>query len=511
MGSQLYAIIDIGSNTIRLVIYRRNRSGKFTEMENVKAVARLRNYLEADNHLNEQGVRILLNTLKSFKEVTDSFELTQLICVATATLRQSANKNEIVNQVKDEIGYNIEVLTEEEEAYYGYLAVVNSTSINEGVTVDIGGGSTEVTYFQNRELIHSHSFPFGALNLKQMFVKGDVPKEAEMEKIRAYLRKQFESLPWLSNKDVPLIGVGGSARNLVQVDQALKSYPLAGLHQYRMNENDIGFIKSYLLTLPFKKLQKVEGLSKDRADIILPAIEVFQSLYEAIDASSFVLSREGLRDGVFYEQLIMDLNMSTYPDVVEESFQELGVDFNIDEKHVNKVSYIAFQLFNSFHHNGIGHIVPTDKTLLRRGAYVFNLGEYIDKESSSEHTFYILANRTIDGLFHKDRLRVALIASYKSKPIFKQFIRPYKQWFAKQELKKLRTLGALTKFAYSFDSTRRSIVQDISVECHKNEIHITAYCNQDWMPEEYQIEKQKKHLEKAIKHTIHVHFQPYNK
>ncbi|KGP70959.1 exopolyphosphatase [Pontibacillus yanchengensis] len=508
MGKEYYAIIDIGSNTVRLVIYLREKSGRFQEIENVKAVARLRNYLEETNVLNQEGIEVLLKILKSFKEVTDTYDLNQIICVATATIRQAENQQEIISEVEQKIGYTIQTLSEQEEAYYGYLAVVNSTAIEEGITVDIGGGSTEITYFENREMKHSHSFPFGALTLKQMFVKNDVPTEKEMHKVRDYLREQFSSLPWLKSCNVPLIGIGGSARNMVQVDQALKSYPLAGLHQYRMYENDMAFIKNYLLTLSFKKLQKVEGLTKDRADIILPAIEVFHSLYEYVDSSSFILSRKGLRDGIFYEQLTHDFGISVFPNVIEESFNELAVDFDIDYKHVHKVTDIALQLFEEFRMQGIGHVTKADAGLLRRGAFVFNLGEYIDSESSSQHTFYLLANRTIDGLLHKERLKIALIASYKSKPIFKQYLSPYKHWFVKEEQKKLRTIGALIKLAFSFDSTRRSIVDDLHIDIHEEDINITAYCNQESMPEEYQVEKQKKHLEKALKKKINVVFQP---
>lgn len=506
MSEQHYGIIDIGSNTVRLVIYERSESGRFKEIENIKAVARLRNYLGEDLNLREEGIDHLLSILRSFKKVTDTYDLEQLLAVATATIRQSLNQDTIIKRVKDEIGHEIRILSEEEEAYYGYLAVVNSTALSEGITVDIGGGSTEVTYYKNKEIQHSHSFAFGALTLKEMFVKDDVPTPKEMEDVKEYLMDQFKSLSWLEGKRVPVIGIGGSARNMVQIDQSLKSYPLAGLHQYRMFEHDMSFIKSYLLTLSFEKLQKVEGLSKDRADIILPTIEVFHSLYEVTDATSFILSRKGLRDGVFYEQLMEDFNISVFPDVLEESFNELAIDYNIDYKHVHQVTHLAQILFDELQEAEVSHLAREDVTLVKRGAFVFNLGEYIDSESSSQHTFYLLANRTIDGLMHKERLMLALVGSYKSKPIFKQYLHPYKHWFLKEEKKKIKTLGALTKFAYSFDSTRRSVVEDLHVEVKGEDLNIVAFCNQDPMAEEYQVEKQKKHLEKAIKMRVNITF-----
>jgi exopolyphosphatase / guanosine-5'-triphosphate,3'-diphosphate pyrophosphatase len=117
-----YGIIDIGSNTMRLVIYERNKSGRLKEVENVKAVARLRNYLTEDNVLTEEGIRVLLETLLSFQDITRHHQIQHVKCVATATIPQAKNQEDI----EETMDFPIRVLSEYEEAYYGFLAVVNS-------------------------------------------------------------------------------------------------------------------------------------------------------------------------------------------------------------------------------------------------------------------------------------------------------------------------------------------------------------------------------------------------
>lgn len=505
MRKQYYAIIDIGSNTMRLVIFLREKGGRLKEVENVKAVARLRTFLEKNNQLNDAGVKRLISTIKSFQEVLATYKLQEVVCVATATIRQAENKQEILIEVEKQTGMTIRILSEEEEAYYGYLAVVNSTSISTGITVDIGGGSTEVTYFKNRELINAHSFPFGALTLKDFFAT-DIPTSEELAKLRHYVTEQFATLPWLRDKQIPLVAIGGSARNLVQIDQNLKKYPLAGLHQYKMYNTDIINISNYLTSLKPEKLPKVEGLSKDRADIIIPAIEVFHSLYKITQADCFILSRKGLRDGVFYEQLSKEMGTILFPNVLEDSIQELMNDFDLDPKQILHVQYLTRKLFDFIKDNGLLHLTNNDWELLKRASYLCHLGEYIDAESSAQHTFYLLANRTIDGLLHKDRLQLALIASYKNKTVFKQFIKPYKEWFLKSEQKKLRHLGALLKFSYCLDATKRQVVKEISCAMQGDTLFITLYCNGDAKPEEYQSEKQKKHVEKVVKKNVELKF-----
>ncbi|GAA5417622.1 exopolyphosphatase [Paraliobacillus ryukyuensis] len=505
MQKNYYAIIDVGSNTMRLVIYAQEKAGRLREVQNVKAVARLRNHLDQDAKLTETGQRILLDTLHSFSDVMQTYELTNFVCVATATIRQAANQNEIKQLVQEHLQWNMRILSEHEEAFYGYLAVVNSTSIKEGITIDIGGGSTEVTYFKDRQLIHAHSFPFGALTLRS-FIDEEGSMPYKIKHLRKYLFEQFKSLPWLKQKNVPLIGIGGSARNLVQIDQNQKAYPLAGLHQYNMQDDDIVGISNYLAALPSYKLQKVEGLSKDRADIILPAIEAFYCLYQTIEATSFVLSRKGLRDGVFYELLSPNQQDPLFPNVLEDSIQELITDYDLNLKQILHVQYLTRKLFQCLKESGLASVNSNDWMLIKRGCYVFNLGEYIDSESSAQHTFYLLANRTIDGLMHMDRLRLALIASFKNKTVFKQFIKPYKEWFLKQERKKLRLLGSLLKFTYCLDATKRQVVSDFSFEVKGDTIYLKLYCQKNWMPEAYQSEKQKKHLEKTLKKNIELEF-----
>ncbi|WP_431800393.1 exopolyphosphatase [Halobacillus andaensis] len=506
MAKEYYGIVDVGSNSVRLVIYLREKGGRLREVENVKAVARLSSYLTEDGTLSKDGIDKLLHTLSSFEEVLATYVLEQTVCVATAAIRQSVNQEEIAAQVSEKTCFDMRVLSEEEEAYYGYLAVVNSTSLTEGVTVDIGGGSTEITYFKNRKLVHSHSFPFGAVTLKQRFFKDDLPTEKELASLRQFLKENFRSLSWLNGRKVPLIGIGGGARNVVQVDQNLKEYPLAGLHQYKMFDSDLSFIKNYLFTLPIEKMQKVEGLSKDRADIILPAVEVFHTLYEEVQAEGFILSRKGLRDGVFFEQLTKGIGTSLFPSVLEESIQELINDFELDVRHIQHVQKLSKELFSEFHAKGIGSLTSEDWIELKRAGYVFNLGQYIDDEASAQHTFYLLANRTIDGLMHIDRLKLALIASFTNNTVFKQFIQPFKKWFLKEERKHIRLLGALLKFCYSLDSTRRGAVETLKVEAGQESMTITLQCNKDYMPEQYQGEKQKKHLEKALKRKINLVF-----
>ncbi|WP_369902857.1 exopolyphosphatase [Bacillus manliponensis] len=502
---QQYGIIDIGSNTMRLVIYEKQEGGAYKEIENTKVVARLRNYL-IKGSLIEEGIHILLRTLLQFQESTRFHKLSTVLCVATATIRQAQNQSTIKQLVEEKTDFTLRILSEYEEARYGYMAVVNSTPFTEGMIVDIGGGSTEVTYFKNREIVAYHSFPFGALSLRKQFVYKNMPTSEELEELRRYLWYQFQTLPWLKGKKLPLIAIGGSARNMVNIHQNLISYPISGLHLYKMAGKDIEDVKKHILKLSFAELQKLEGLAKDRADTIIPAIEVFDMLVDITEASSFVLSRKGLREGVFYEELTSEFGISYYPNIIEESIYLLSHAYEMDMGGVVKVLNISTKICRELERCGIASFTTEDWSMLYRAAKVFNIGKYIDNESSSQHTYYLLANKTIDGMLHKERVRLALIASYKSKMLFKQYIKPFEGWFDKNEQTHMRLLGAILQLAAAMNVTNRDMVDAIRMMKYKDELIVNITCKYVPLAERIQAEKQKKQLEKVIKMNIELRF-----
>ncbi len=506
MEKENYAIIDIGSNTIRLVIFQKHANGRIKEIQNIKISARLRAYLTEDSILTSEGVDRLIYALKSFEEVTSQHQLKEVICVATATVRQAKNQEAILELVSKETPFTIRVLSGYEEAYFGYYAIINSMPIKDGISIDFGGGSTELTYFKDRNLEAFHSFPFGAVSLKQQFIKGEIPTSEELVHLKNFLIQEFETLPWLKDLKLPIIMIGGSARNLVQIDQVQKNYPLTSLHQYRMTQEEIKLIKQELTGLSAKELVKVDGLSNDRLDTIVPAIEVFDSLSDYSKAPQFILSRKGLREGVLYAKV--DQEKSKANQVIEHSLHELAMDYEINVELGSQVLKTVLKLIKEFKKGGFLdlNLTKKDEDLVKKATLVFDLGKYIDTDSSSQHTFYLLANRTIEGFFHKEKIKLALMASYKNKQMFKRYYAPFKHWYTKMEKRKMRVLGAFIKLGYSLHTTERSIIDRISIEEKNEKLHFKIACHQNWEPEKHQFLKDKKHLEKLMKRPITVEF-----
>lgn len=501
------AIIDIGSNTIRLVLFSYSKEAGIHEFGNIKTVARLRSYILPDGKMSEEGIIVLKNTLISFKEILKDYNVTSVKAAATAAIRQATNNQEILSRMERETGIKIDLLSETEEAYYGYLAVVNSMETPSAVTIDIGGGSTEITLFINKEMKHCISFPFGTVSLKQKFVSGEKINEKEKAKLHQYVKEQFENLYWIKNVRLPIIAIGGSGRNLAQIHQHLNNYPISGVHHYEMNSQALIELNQYLKELTYDELKQIDGLSSDRADIIEIALEVFRTLMEVIQTDSFQISRRGLREG-----LIMELVLQSSPEafdrynIFEHTARRLAIKYGRTEEETNTLVHLAERLYLECCRINYFQYDEEHLDLIKKAARVYSIGDYIELDSSNQHTFYLIANQSISGLPHSKRVKIALLASYKNRDYFRRLIQPFITWFTREEIKAMKEYGALLKFVYALNSSKRNVVKDLKCKVNPESISLYVYATESAVAEVYRAEIQKKHLERLYKKRVKIEF-----
>ncbi|MDI2589049.1 Ppx/GppA family phosphatase [Psychrobacillus sp. NEAU-3TGS] len=496
------AIIDIGSNSIRLVVYSYNSLQGLLEHHNFKTVARLSMYIDSKGNLNEDGVQVLLETLTKFKEILKDIQVKHVFAAATAAIRQAENKEEILAYIEDKLGLSLSILTAEQEAYFGYLAVIHSTNIPTAITIDMGGGSTEITYYENKKLVHMHSLPFGAVSLKRRFMENAEMTPEERSELSNYIMEQLRPLTWIHSLQVPIVAIGGSARNIAQVDQQRKDFPLNGIHQYELQAIDLEDISSQFANCSLDELKKIDGLSSDRADIIVTALETFRLFMDVVKSPSFIYSKRGLREGIILSELV-----EKYP--IEFNVNEVAqnaIRHILGKFHVNEESTLhLYDIFTTIYEQFIewNYIEPLENEQLLRYAYIlFYIGEHIDQDAASQHTFYLLTNLNVDGLSNEERLIIALLSSYKNKDTFKQYVFAYEKIIPGNEAKKLRDIGALIRFTKGMDVLGRSNIKQVTLTQASDEIVLTFTVAGNYLLEKYQAEKLKKHLEKIVNHQV---------
>jgi exopolyphosphatase/guanosine-5'-triphosphate,3'-diphosphate pyrophosphatase len=296
-----YAIIDIGSNTVRLCIYQMIDGHKYDLLENNKESVRLRNYVK-DNQLTSEGIEKLRRVLNVFTAILHKDEIEHVKFFATQTIRMIDNQQDVLDMMNTEFGIDIDVFSEQEESLLGFQGM-NEYLIHEdvGLYVDLGGGSTEIVHFEKNTPVEYFCFDFGSVVLRSM-ISHPIPTEDEISYLRSFLFSKFEQVPWLRGLKKPLVVVGGSSRNLVRIDRFLTRRN-ESTHGYRVGLREIQRIRKILMLLTIEEIQNINGFTKSRADIIIPSILVFEMLFKYINADYYVCSRTGLREGVLLDMI----------------------------------------------------------------------------------------------------------------------------------------------------------------------------------------------------------------
>ena len=216
-----YAVIDLGSNTIRLVVYEETNA-EFHALFTQKFTAGLAAYLQ-DGMMTPEGIRLICTTLQRCKMLLKEFTPCTTLAFSTAPLRNIRNTQEAIDQIYAETGYSVDVLTGLEEAYLDYYGVQRELPVESGLLFDIGGGSTEILTFAHDGTGVIESVPIGSLNLSKKHIAKLFPDKKERDAIRLQVQKSLKrhKLNHLPPYET-LCGIGGTARTVLQLLQAMK-------------------------------------------------------------------------------------------------------------------------------------------------------------------------------------------------------------------------------------------------------------------------------------------------
>jgi exopolyphosphatase/guanosine-5'-triphosphate,3'-diphosphate pyrophosphatase len=295
------ALVDIGSNTVRLCIYKVKEDLTYQLLVNIKESVRLRNYV-VESNLSNDGLDSLSQTLSKYKSIINKKEVDIAHFFATQTIRMIENKVDVIDYLYHKFGFKINVLTGRQEAQLGYEGMIHYLKHEKnGVYVDMGGGSTEIVYYKNNKLLKSVSFDFGSIVLRNMITSA-IPNDSEVYFIRQYVKGRLDELDWLKSLRTPLIVVGGSSRNLVRIDKFFSGRDDL-THGYQLGFRELQRTRKILQLLSVEEIKRINGFTESRADIIVPSLIALEMIYEYVDAKYYVSSSTGLREGVLLNLL----------------------------------------------------------------------------------------------------------------------------------------------------------------------------------------------------------------
>ena len=470
------AIIDLGSNSVRLIIFKLLEDNSYKLIEQEKEMVRLGERLGTDGMLKEGPMERTILTLKLFRDLIRAHGVSKTIMTATAAVRSARNRDAFLERIEEEFGFTFEVISGEREAYLGYLGVVNTVQLEDFYLMDIGGASTEISYVRNRRVEQVYSFDFGAVSLADRFPEGDKGAAALMGTLEHYIRQELKKAPWFSaGRNIPLIGLGGTMRSFAKIVRRNTFYPLEKLHNFSVGPEAAMRTISMVAGKELRERGKIRGLDKSRVDIILHGLTILRTAMQVCQPSEIIISGNGLREGLFYEYLLRDKKRPVLKNVRKESVRNLLGNYDVNVEHCKHIRHLARQLFKG---TQAIHQVPDEaRYLLDYAALLHDVGIYIDYYAHHKHAYYLITNANLNGFTHRELFMIGNIAAKHRNKSFKIDFSRHKMLISRADLHLVELFSLFLRIGENLDRGEEENIRDLKIIVSGDVVLVKAETN----------------------------------
>ena len=466
--AKVTAIIDIGSNSARMVVYEKTSRFAFHMLNETKSKVRIsENAYRNGGNLQEEPMQRAYEALENFLSIASSYKARKILCVATSALRDAPNKALFLQRVRRGLGLKIKVISGEQEAWFGGIAAANLLPLQQNaITVDIGGGSTECTQVEKKGVFNPISLDLGAVRLKELFFdKNDI------EGAKSYIDKELEKLDIFENLET-IIGIGGSFRALSSALMVKEEYPLEKIHAYEPDFKSFKkLLNAILETRTAKELKKL-SIKEERLDVIKPGALILSRIIKKLSIKKLITSGVGVREGVYLNDILRNSNFR-FPENFNPSVRFLMDSFIHEKTHANLLGKVAKEIFNLV---GAELNIPTSyRTHVFLAAKLYPVGSAIHYYSKNKHSYYILQATLEYGFKHTDTMLIATLARYaKRKLPSTQHYQKYKRVLPKRET--LDKLSYIVSIAVAL-LTHRPCHKDFELKYSENTLYVITKGN----------------------------------
>ena len=324
-----------------------SRSCYWRHMDEIREAVRVGEGAADDGTLQPEPMDRAARVAGVFSAFCRASGVDDVTAVATSAIRDAPNGPELLARIREESGLEARVLSAEDEARYGYLAIANSTTVEDGYGIDIGGGSVQVMRIEGRRLARSGSWPLGAVKTSERFLPGDESGGKALKALRKHVRSVLEDETWIEPGDpARAAGIGGTIRNLASAAEKRAGLPQTDAEGFRLTREALGELIEELADLPASKRGGVPGIKPDRGDVILGGAIVLDELMERCGAEAVESTGAGLREGVFFERFLDDREPPLVEDVRRASVLNLAHRYQDDLEHPRHVARLSLEIYD---------------------------------------------------------------------------------------------------------------------------------------------------------------------
>ncbi len=500
------AFIDIGTNSIRVLIVRINPNYSYAVLNQEKEVVRLGEGEFVDQHLQLEAMHRAALVCSKLVGMARAYEVDEIIAVATSATREAKNKSDFLRLLENEAALEVHTVSGHEEARLIYQGVSSGLHLGDrrAVFIDIGGGSTEVIVGGQHEYRYLDSLKLGAIRLTSLFF---LPEEAEPVQdaryalIERYVRNAaIRTLQHLQEHPFELaIGSSGTIENLADI----AAYQFLG--RRREPDDVLTFaqleqVLKMLRSLPLEDRRKVPGINPGRADIIIAGGAILHTLMADLNIAEIRISDRGLRDGLLVDYLtrIGHADYVQEMSVRERSILRLARNCGFEEAHARHVAGLALGLFDSAREAGLHQMGDQERELLEYAGLLHDIGTFLTHTGHHVHSYYLIRNADLLGFDQTEIELIATLAYFHRKAFPQKKHGPFRL-LDKRAREKVRVLALLLQLSESLDRSHAGVVRraQLAVDNEKKAT-LTIHAVQDCQLEIWGVENQRKNFRRIF-------------
>jgi exopolyphosphatase / guanosine-5'-triphosphate,3'-diphosphate pyrophosphatase len=478
------AVIDLGSNSFRLVVFEAGE-GWWRRTDEIYEPVRIGQGLMASGLLGEEPIERALATLDVFAHFCHASGLgaDEIDAVATSAIRDAENAPEFLARASEHFPFRVRVLSREEEARYGYLAAVNSTTLADGCVLDLGGGSLQLVRVAGRLERDPGSWPLGTVRMSERFLPPNGPaKRRQLNELREHIRSELREVAWLARlrerAPIRLVGIGGTVRNLAAAAQRAAGLPTNGVQGTVIAVDALEGLIERLAGLPAAERASVPGVKPARADLILGGAVVVREALRAAGAEAIEVTEAGLREGVFFERLLGgEGEEPLFADVRRASVLNMAAQYRVDGPHTRHVAALALGMFDELARLGLHEGDPRERELLWAASMLHDIGMSIDYDDHHKHSRYLILNGGLPGFSPVETAIIAQAARYHRKGMPSPG--PMAALFGPGDEERLDRCAALLRLAEDLERSRDQLVRDTDIALERGGVRLRLIAEGD--------------------------------
>jgi exopolyphosphatase / guanosine-5'-triphosphate,3'-diphosphate pyrophosphatase len=476
-----FAAIDIGSNSIKLVVVDAAASDSFAVLTREREMVRLGHATLLKGYIGRAAMLRSAECIKRFRSIAEARGAESIVAIATASVREANNASNFIRAIEQKTGVRVEVLSGIEEARLIGLAASQGCGQKGAATVniDIGGGSTEISIFRDGQPVSLFSVKLGAVGLTERFIKSDPPRAEQMNALRAEIQsaldrpaRELSEHSWdaATGTSGTILAVGAALRRRTDAGNGETAQPIESI----INLKELAPWNAALCVMNAAQRREVAGLMAKRAEIIVAGGQVLEGTMRALGIKSLRTCDWALREGVIIDRLREweAESRPPMPDIVDQKLRgvhAVGKRFGYEEAHSQQVARLAEKIFDAL--SPSANLTRHQRLLLSAAALLHDVGYHIAHESHHKHSFYLIENSELTGFSEGERGVIANIARYHRGSHPKQRHSPYMSLSAADRETVCRLAGIL-RLADALDRRHDNRVKDVLCRRVKNVFHI---------------------------------------